>query len=107
MQQFQHIDIASAKQKLAAGDAVLVDIRDPQSYASAHIEDAVHLSNDNLQRFIGDTPVTKPVIVCCYHGNSSQQAAQFLVQQGYSEVYSLDGGFEAWRLQFPFVSSAP
>lgn len=107
MEQFQHIDIVSAKQRLTAGGVALVDIRDPQSYASAHIEDAVHLSNENLQRFMDDTPLTTPVIVCCYHGNSSQQAAQFLVQQGYNEVYSLDGGFEAWRSQFPFVSSAP
>ncbi|ALT00097.1 thiosulfate sulfurtransferase GlpE [Lacimicrobium alkaliphilum] len=107
MELFQHIDIVAARQRLEAGDAVLVDIRDPQSYASAHIEDAVHLSNDNLQHFMDDTPRTTPVIVCCYHGNSSQQAAQFLVQQGYNDVYSLDGGFEAWRMQFPFVSSAP
>lgn len=107
MAHFQHIDIVSAKQRLEAGDVVLVDIRDPQSYASAHIEDAIHLSNDNVQRFMDETPLTTAVIVCCYHGNSSQQAAQFLVQQGYTEVYSLDGGFEAWRIQFPFVSSAP
>jgi thiosulfate sulfurtransferase len=106
MEQFQHIDIVAAKQRLEEGDVVLVDIRDPQSYASAHIEDAVHLNNDNLQRFMDDTQLTTPVIVCCYHGNSSQQAAQFLVQQGFNEVYSLDGGFEAWRSQFPFVSSA-
>ncbi|GGD77273.1 thiosulfate sulfurtransferase GlpE [Lacimicrobium alkaliphilum] len=107
MEQFRHIDILSAKQKLEAGDVALVDIRDPQSYGAAHIEGATYLNNDNLQRFMDDTPLTTPVIVCCYHGNSSQQAAQFLVQQGYHEVYSLDGGFEAWRLQFPFVSSAP
>ena len=34
-------------------------------------------------------------------GNSSQGAAQYLLQQGYDEVYSLDGGFEAWRREFP------
>jgi thiosulfate sulfurtransferase len=42
-----------------------------------------------------------PVIVICYHGNSSQGAAQYLLQQGYDQVYSLDGGFEAWRKEFP------
>ncbi|WP_088331106.1 thiosulfate sulfurtransferase GlpE [Lacimicrobium sp. SS2-24] len=105
MTSFQHLDILAANSKLSAGEAVLVDIRDPQSYASAHIDGALHLNNDNLQRFMDETPTTTPVIVCCYHGNSSQQAAQFLVQQGYSEVYSLDGGFEAWRLQFPVVSA--
>ncbi|MGL5628515.1 MAG: rhodanese-like domain-containing protein, partial [Plesiomonas shigelloides] len=45
-----------------------------------------------------------PVIVMCYHGNSSQGAAQYLVNQGFDEVYSLNGGFEAWRKVAPVVS---
>jgi thiosulfate sulfurtransferase len=40
-------------------------------------------------------------VVCCYHGISSQQAAQFLVSQDFTDVYSLDGGFTQWQLQFP------
>ncbi len=33
--------------------------------------------------------------------NSSQSAAAYLVGQGFSEVYSLDGGFELWRSTYP------
>lgn len=40
-------------------------------------------------------------MVMCYHGNSSKGAAQYLLQQGYDVVYSIDGGFEAWQRQFP------
>ncbi len=40
----------------------------------------------------------------CYHGISSQGAAQYLVNQGFEEVYSVDGGFEAWhRAEFFWV----
>ncbi|EEZ42274.1 thiosulfate sulfurtransferase GlpE [Photobacterium damselae subsp. damselae CIP 102761] len=39
----------------------------------------------------------QPVIVMCYHGISSQGAAQYLLHQGFEQVYSLEGGFEAWR----------
>jgi rhodanese-related sulfurtransferase len=42
-----------------------------------------------------------PLIVSCYHGNSSQGAAAYLVGQGFSEVYSLDGGFELWHATYP------
>jgi rhodanese-related sulfurtransferase len=35
----------------------------------------------------------------------SKQAAQFLIHQGFEEVYSLDGGFEAWRQNQPFETS--
>ena len=39
----------------------------------------------------------QPVLVMCYHGHSSQGAAQYLINQGYDEVYSVDGGFEGWH----------
>lgn len=104
MQSVMHINAAQAQQKLAANEAVLADIRDVRSFQAAHIEGAVHLSNDNLTQFMQDTPKETPVIVCCYHGISSQQAALFLMGQGYQQVYSLDGGFEGWRLAFPFVT---
>ncbi|MCP5904950.1 rhodanese-like domain-containing protein, partial [Klebsiella pneumoniae] len=42
-----------------------------------------------------------PVMVMCYHGNSSKGAAQYLLQQGYEAVYSVDGGFDAWHRHFP------
>ncbi len=48
-----------------------------------------------------DNDFDTPVMVMCYHGNSSKGAAQYLLQQGYDVVYSIDGGFEAWQRQFP------
>ena len=105
MEQFAHIDIHQAKQLLEQKSARLVDIRDEQSFAQARIENAHHLTNGTLQHFMNETDFEVPVIVCCYHGISSQQAAQFLIHQGFEEVYSLDGGFEAWRKEYPFVGN--
>ena len=101
MDQFAHINAHDAHQKLSAGKARLVDIRDPQSFEAAHAIGAFHLTNGTLVRFMNEVDFDTPVIVMCYHGNSSQGAAQYLLQQGYDEVYSLDGGFEAWRREFP------
>ncbi|AFJ45344.1 thiosulfate sulfurtransferase GlpE [Shimwellia blattae DSM 4481 = NBRC 105725] len=101
MEQFECIDIEQAYQKLQHGQAVLVDIRDPQSYALGHATGAWHLTNDTLGRFIQQTDFDTPVLVMCYHGNSSKGAAQYLLQQGYEQVYSVDGGFDAWHRHFP------
>lgn len=106
MEQFEHISVEGAKQLMASKAARMVDIRDDQSFEAGHIEDSVQLNNGSLQGFMNDTDFDTPVIVCCYHGISSQQAAQFLIHQGFEEVYSMDGGFEAWRSAYPFVSSA-
>lgn len=74
-----------------------MDIRDPASFASGNIEGSVHISNDNVQQYLSDMDKEKPLIVVCYHGNSSQGAAEFFASQGCREVYSLDGGFVEWQ----------
>ena len=105
MEQFAHISVQEAQQKLSGEQVKVVDIRDEASFNAAHIEGSTHLTNGSLTNFMTEVAFETPVIVCCYHGNSSQQAAQFLIHQGFEEVYSLDGGFEAWRKDQPFVSS--
>ena len=81
--------------------AVLVDIRDPETFASNHISGSLHLDNHSIADFIAKADLDKPLVVVCYHGNSSQSAAAYLVGQGFSDVYSLDGGFELWRSTYP------
>lgn len=86
---------------LKQGKLKVVDIRDPQSYASGRIKTAERLDNSNLQAFINNNPKHQPVLVCCYHGMASLSAADFLKEQGFTDVYSLDGGYEFWKVCHP------
>ncbi|MDW6091269.1 thiosulfate sulfurtransferase GlpE [Vibrio rhizosphaerae] len=105
MEQFQHIDVQGALNMMQEQGATLVDIRDPQSFAVAHAESAFHLTNDTINQFMADVDYDHPVLVMCYHGVSSQGAAQYLINQGFETVYSIDGGFEAWhRANLPVAS---
>ncbi len=101
MENFEVISVEQAHRRWQVGDAVLVDIRDPQSYAAGHPPGVLHLTNDTLAAFMEQSDLTQPVMVMCYHGNSSKGAAQYLLQQGFIATYSIDGGFEAWRQAFP------
>lgn len=101
MEQFECIDVQQAQAKLVNGQALLVDIRDPQSYATAHASGAFHLTNTTLSAFMQQSDLSRPVLVMCYHGNSSKSAAQYLLTQGFKEAYSIDGGFDAWRAAYP------
>ncbi|MBF7073372.1 thiosulfate sulfurtransferase GlpE [Glaciecola sp. MH2013] len=105
MEQFEHITPQRTKEMLDNGEARIVDIRDDQSFEQAHIEGSFQLNNGSIQRFMDETDFDTPVIVVCYHGHSSQQAAQYMLHQGFEEVYSMDGGFEVWRTQFPYTTS--
>lgn len=101
---FKRISVAEARELMVIDSSEapeksvkVVDIRDDQAFAAGHIESALHLHNANLQEFIQDTDFEAPVLVYCYHGHMSQSAAAYLAEQGFTETYSLDGGFEAWE----------
>lgn len=104
MSDFKHISVAQTAELQHAGKIVIADIRDEQSFAAGHIAGAFHLTNGSLHSFMQQHEFDQPVVVVCYHGNSSQGAAQYLAQQGFEQVYSMDGGFESWRGQLPFVT---
>ena len=107
MEQFACISVEMAQQRLAESEALLVDIRDPQSFAAGHAKSAFHLTGDTLNRFMQQADFDTPVLVMCYHGHSSKGAAQYLIQQGFEQVFSIDGGFEAWRAAFPQLVEMP
>jgi len=92
---FKRISAIDAAALLSAGEAHIVDIRDEVSYQNLHVQGALNLNNTNLQTFIESADIDKPLLVYCYHGISSQSAAEFLNQKGFEEVYSIDGGFDA------------
>lgn len=100
MADFKRLSASDAKTLIDAGNVTLADIRDESSFAAARMAGAIHVSSSNLQEFIESADLAKPLIVYCYHGHSSLSAAQLLSQKGFDDVYSLDGGFEAWRHQF-------
>ena len=100
MTEFKRIPPEQA-QALREQGAVLVDIRDPATYAALHISGSTHLDNHSISDFIRAADLDAPTVVVCYHGNSSQGAAAYLISQGFSDVYSMDGGFELWRTTYP------
>ncbi len=101
MDDFREIDVSEANALIQRGGVTLVDIRDPGSYAEAHIPDAVSVDQQSVQEFIQRADKQKPLICYCYHGISSQSAAQFFKENGFSEVYSITGGFEEYRKHYP------
>ncbi|NQZ31516.1 MAG: thiosulfate sulfurtransferase GlpE [Oceanospirillaceae bacterium] len=100
MADFQCIECDHAKQLLDEG-AILLDIRDSQSFDQAHPKLAVNLNNDNLQQLLSPVAKDQAILVLCYHGISSKGAAEFIGSQGFSLVSSINGGFEAWQNLYP------
>jgi len=98
----------SMRQALAARP-VLLDIREPDEYASARIPGSVNLPRGLLEKHAPEVAGrAQPVIVCCQSGRRSALAADVLETMGYVAVSSLQGGLEAWKAAgLPVEWSAP
>lgn len=90
------INLTDAKDLINTGNVILADIRDEQSYTQAHIPDAIHLTDDNLDEFKKNTGLDETIIIYCFHGNNSLGAAQYFSNMGYQNVFSLNGGFSEY-----------
>ncbi len=101
MPSFQQINLEAAKNLMDLPGTLIVDIRDAMSFEAGHITGSERIDNQALPAFMAKADKTKPLIVCCYHGNSSQGAAQFFAEQGFDNAYSLQGGYEMWKLSCP------
>ncbi len=73
----------------------LFDTRDADCYARGHLAQAEPLAERDLGYWIGRLPRAQPLLIYCYHGHASQVFAKAFVDFGYTEVYSIDGGFQA------------
>jgi len=91
-------EISIAEAVVLLGDAVFVDIRDPNSFGAGHIPGAIAATQENIDALLENTPKSQEIVIYCYHGNSSRGATQWFQQRGFEAVRSMSGGFEDWRL---------
>lgn len=98
------ISPAEARDLMAKGNALVVDVRDaPEVAQSGKVKGAVHVSRGMLEfRADPDSPYhdknfdrAKTVIVYCASGGRSALAGKALKEMGYDKVYNL-GGFKDW-----------
>ncbi len=82
-----------------ATDFVLVDTREESEWTAGHARGAVHLGKGVIERDIeGAIPDTsKKIIIYCGGGYRSALAADALQRMGYTNVFSLAGGWRAWK----------
>jgi rhodanese-related sulfurtransferase len=78
------------------GDALLLDVREPDEWAAGHIDGAVHIPMSGLMARVDEVPQDRDVVVVCKVGARSAQVTAFLRQRGWETVRSLEGGVIAW-----------
>lgn len=86
-------------QTLVKDGAVLIDVREDNEYDSGHAAGAEHMGRGIIERDIVQTYPDKAteIVLYCGGGYRSALAADMLQKMGYTNVWSMDGGWKAWK----------
>jgi molybdopterin/thiamine biosynthesis adenylyltransferase/rhodanese-related sulfurtransferase len=81
------------------GTTVFLDVREPDEYEQGTVPGAIHIPRGHLEFQVEGRLVDKsaPVVVYCAGGVRSAFAAKTLGDLGYTDVVSVDGGFNRWK----------
>lgn len=96
---------------LAAGEAVLIDVREPDEFRAEHIAYANSLPLGDLEKLMENMsiPATRRLIFQCLKGKRGEQACALVkgCDSYGNEIYNLDGGIAAWKeAGLPVVGSS-
>lgn len=75
----------------------IIDVREPDEFATGHIPGAVNVPLSRFQALYPSLDRTAELVLVCRSGNRSGQAQRFLIQAGYSNTYNLVRGMLGWR----------
>jgi rhodanese-related sulfurtransferase len=83
----------------SGGDVVLLDVREHDELAIAAVQDALHIPMREVPARLAELDPAKPLVVMCHSGGRSRRVAEFLLGNGFSNVFNLKGGIDAWSTE--------
>ena len=99
-----NLNPAEFQAKSPAG--IIIDVRTTEEIAEGKIAGALEMDYflPSFQSQVDELPKDKEIFIYCAVGSRSREAAEMLLQQGFTKVYHLSGGIQAWaRAGMPIV----
>lgn len=96
---FIDVNVAEFQQLISKGKVQLVDVRTPEEFKAGHIKNAKLINffdSDFKEQSTTLLDKNKPVYLYCRSGSRSVKSAKIYKEAGFTKVYNLLGGFNAW-----------
>jgi len=91
------ITVDEVKARLDAGDdLLLLDVREPQEWAISAIPGALRIPKGQVADRRSELPADRDIVVYCRTGARSADAIRTLQMHGYTRLYNMAGGINAW-----------
>ena len=78
---------------------VLLDVREQDELAAAAVAEARHIPMREIPARLGELERTVPLVVMCHSGGRSRRVAEYLLGNGFQQVFNLRGGIDAWSTE--------
>jgi rhodanese-related sulfurtransferase len=91
------ISVDEAYKLYQAGGAFFLDVREQSEWAEYHAPDSKLIPLGELPARVNEVPKDQPIVVVCRSGNRSDAGRDILLQAGFTNVTSMDGGLSTWR----------
>jgi rhodanese-related sulfurtransferase len=95
----QEMNVQELDERVKAGNAPqIIDVREPNEFAYARIPGAVLKPLGDFREWAPELDKDREYVLQCHTGSRSWQAAYLLERMGFTKVYNLSGGIDAWSL---------
>lgn len=78
---------------------VLLDVREHVELEIAALPDALHIPMREIPARLAELDRDVPMVVMCHSGGRSRRVAEYLIGNGFSQVFNLRGGIDAWSTE--------
>lgn len=94
-----NITVAKANEIYNRGTALFLDVREVDEWNQGHIPGATLIPLGELPNRLSELSKDKEIVVYCRSGNRSQSGRDILLDAGFTNVTSMEGGINAWAQQ--------
>lgn len=94
--QYINITVQQGKEMIDSGGVFILDVRTKEEYDAGHINGSMLIPLEVLDKRLNDIPRDRKLLVYCRTGHRSAQASEILVNNGFKEIYNMQGGITAW-----------
>ncbi|MDW2980184.1 Grx4 family monothiol glutaredoxin [Rhodanobacter sp. KK11] len=95
-QEIKSLSVQQLQQRLAAGDLVLIDVRPAAGRAMAAPLAQARVLEEEGYEALASLPKDTALAFICHHGMSSRAMAERFAAHGFSNLYNVEGGMDAW-----------
>ena len=96
MEQLTPADLKRWLDDPARAKPVLLDVREPWELAICALPDSRHVPMNAIPARAGDLDPDADTVLICHHGARSFQVGLYLERRGFTRIYNLFGGVDAW-----------